>query len=791
MKRLSLSIMSGLCITGLLGMLTGCGRTEGSLPADNSTQSDAPTPADWGKGFVVGPAKEGESLYVTEYIDLKHGTDQIVTAQNRIDSRVNGEHFYTLWYKSMDQGGSYCLDVHSPGNGEPEQTIELVPQQWEIPDGHIRSFDKTGDGFVFLLEAEDTSDTQEGDERGEILRIVYTDEQGAFLSSTDLTPMLSADLAALLSAEQIESILRGSFSMYRDGEGYLYICAARDTVMLVLDGDGNYVTHYDCPAGNPNMITDTIREPAADMSGRLVFPVVYGKDRIVRLIGREGNTLKELGSVNEIITGKWCGMYGTEMYYVTQGGSNMSLMRWNVSTGLRESVLNLDALGVADDKAVEMVIEGERKLCLRVLYGEEDYELMLSDQQPEYKEAVTVAAIEADNEGLYLERSISMMARKAPLYKYVLENGSESESREAFRTRIMADIIAGNGPDILSVSREDMAALADKGLLMPIDQLVSQETLDAVLPAIIEEGTLDGKLMGIAVEARFHTLVTSTEIWPGESWTLDDVLKLAKEKDGLEEIFSYGMTSMDEESILESLIGYDLGNSRFLDMENRVSRFEQGNFMEVLETVKRFSPAGTSSNSNERPTGWEKVKKGTVLADAFLPSTSDFFYGYAMLGEKCNVVGYPVDKGSGNYIDGTGLLVVNANAADPQAVSTFLEYLLSFEDQSTLAYMSGGGSLSVRADMADRSIKYNENLKCYVWKSGDIQNELAGREDGTTYTTEYNDFLRSCRPWNGNDVIFDLVWDEASAFFAGDKDALSVTRAIDNRVQLYLDEMSE
>ena len=92
--------------------------------------------------------------------------------------------------------------------------------------------------------------------------------------------------------------------------------------------------------------------------------------------------------------------------------------------------------------------------------------------------------------------------------------------------------------------------------------------------------------------------------------------------------------------------------------------------------------------------------------------------------------------------------------------------------------------------MADRSIKYNENLKCYVWKSGDIQNELAGREDGTTYTTEYNDFLRSCRPWNGNDVIFDLVWDEASAFFAGDKDALSVTRAIDNRVQLYLDEIS-
>ena len=43
-------------------------------------------------------------------------------------------------------------------------------------------------------------------------------------------------------------------------------------------------------------------------------------------------------------------------------------------------------------------------------------------------------------------------------------------------------------------------------------------------------------------------------------------------------------------------------------------------------------------------------------------------------------------------------------------------------------------------------------------------------------------------PFKGSGPLFDIVWEESMAFFYNDKDALTVTRMIDNRVQLYLDE---
>lgn len=125
--------------------------------------------------------------------------------------------------------------------------------------------------------------------------------------------------------------------------------------------------------------------------------------------------------------------------------------------------------------------------------------------------------------------------------------------------------------------------------------------------------------------------------------------------------------------------------------------------------------------------------------------------------------------------------MVNARSENLEAVSAFLEYLLSFEMQSRL----GMDGISVRTNMADRMIEFDEE-NGYVWIVPSFgMLVLQTFEDPTE---EYNAFLQRCEPYHYNHEIFDIVWEESQAYFFGDKDALTVTRTIDNRVQLYLDE---
>ena len=63
------------------------------------------------------------------------------------------------------------------------------------------------------------------------------------------------------------------------------------------------------------------------------------------------------------------------------------------------------------------------------------------------------------------------------------------------------------------------------------------------------------------------------------------------------------------------------------------------------------------------------------------------------------------------------------------------------------------------------------------------------RPDGTSYLPEYLAFMDSCRLSTGlTDPIVDIIWEEAEAFFAEDKDVQKVADIIQSRVQTYLNE---
>ena len=765
MKKFSISCLILLLITGLLA---GCKSNGSNSSGEQGMESGDSAPADWTVGFQTGPQQEGDSLYVTEFLNLEHGEPEGMTYHYPPDCRAVGECFYALQKYDTQQGRKVFLEIHSLGKSAPEQTVELDTAKWQLPDAYIQSFDLAEDGYVFLVKTESLSDT-DGVELPGSCRIVHTDLQGVLVSQTDLTDVLRGQ-------DLFQTAWENQADLYRDREGFIYLVMDQYSVLLVLDQDGKVVIQYNCGTSRYNKIEGPVR----DNSGRLIFPVYLGEERITRFLGRVEKSLKELAVFQEPMNGEWLGMYDSCMYYVEKKGVSSTLIRWNVGSGLRESVLDMALLGITNVHDLCIVLKGERDVYLRAYSrnaaDSEDFLAALSEQEPERGNPVSLVMLYQGNDGKFLGSTLARFSRNYPQYDIFMD--PEGDDREAYRTRIMADIMSGGGPDILCVSQEDMEILAKAGALIPIDELVSEETLEDLLPNVLQFCTYEGKLTGITPFIMVQTLNTSTSIWAGDSWSLDDVLKLAEEKEGLEGILTYDAIDAPEYNVLHSLVGINIEETRFLDMQNRKSRFEQENFMRVLEVIKRYAPKGDSSNIN----GHRRIEEGTHLAIIEYINNplalSSFIHGFGFEG---NMVGYPTESGGGNYMSPGGFLVVNAKSENLEAVSVFLEYLLSFETQSRLGF----DGISVRSNMADRLIEFNE-MYGYVWiapSTGMLI--LQTFEDPTE---EYNALLERCEPYHYNHEIFDIVWEESQAYFSGDRDALAVTQAIDNRVQLYLDE---
>lgn len=103
------------------------------------------------------------------------------------------------------------------------------------------------------------------------------------------------------------------------------------------------------------------------------------------------------------------------------------------------------------------------------------------------------------------------------------------EDRDDYRTQVMTQMVAGEGPDILYVSRDDMEILYKKWLIADLREYISDNTLNTVMPNALELGNKDGKLVGMAAGVMAYTLMVQDDVWSGDNWTIDDMISLLEE----------------------------------------------------------------------------------------------------------------------------------------------------------------------------------------------------------------------------------------------------------------------
>lgn len=743
-------------------LLTACG---------NASDKDTPAPDlqaagyDWkAEGFKTGSGLEEGLLFTIAY-DKIECTKPLGSIGADYNQAVYGNIFYILdqYYTSQD---TICNFWKINTDTQDSEKLALTSDQWGIPKGNILGMDVAADQFVFWV-ASDYVKEKGGRFTAGHYYIVYTDAQGNQLKSMDIIETLRSN-----GIWENQPNAYAGTTICCDSEGNLYLCDEEKRAVYLLDQEGLVKSSYTCSPATEMDVFKSIRTS----DGEVIF--VFGNFDTLDFIWLEPETgmAKQLATVTEMGNIlKWYGLYGDTIYCA----SKKQLIGWNVSTGERKILLDLEENAIGRVANTSLLVNGE-SIKLLTMEADKRYVLTLSAEEPIMSGEITFVNICGENS--YLAGRAASFSRENPTFgiNYQVEENKE---------RVLMEMMTGAGPDILYVSSEDLDHLQANGVLGDMKQLLSKETQDMLLPGALEMGSYGGELLGLPVSVSVRSLVTSRKYWQGTAWSLEDVLSILKEHEELSGLFTDGFGQDNYYYNMYFLVGMDLEHSSLI--VNGEGKFDSLIFKEIMFWVKKktnnksgFGYAGPVTEAVAKA-----LREGEYLGIEFFVSSMANFGSYlARMGEDFQPTGYPTETGRGHYMQSSdgGMIVVNQAAIEKAGIGELVEYLFSLEGQQYI----GEYSISVRMDIPESQLMYMEEQGQYFWvfPNGNMI-LLPDKYDGTSYLDEYVEFLKNAVPYPVySDELFNIIMEEADGYFTSGKSLDEVTEVIQRRIQVNLDE---
>ncbi|MBE5872975.1 MAG: carbohydrate ABC transporter substrate-binding protein [Lachnospiraceae bacterium] len=754
----------GKCIF-LLGMLfvlslSGCAKQPEQVKGIEDTV--VKTEVDWEQGFTVGEVKEGQEWNTCDFQRI----NQTRTGEGDYKggkALTNSLHeFVEIAYYVENGEMNYYIKRISPEGQELSETV-IDKSSWGTEESQIFAYDVVGEKMYFGVSEQGS--VKSAFALPEHVYIMTVDKDGKLLAKVDLR----AGLASLGCNES-------PAFFYVDGEGYIYV-QTQDTeqrgAMYVMDSAGNGVLSYLCDMP----YKDIFFTPVRDNHGRQFIPLYEYSDKATILLWMDSNhQWKELARLEGKTISTWFGMDENLVFY--QNGDK--LVRWDVTSGNAEALLSLKSNGF-DGWQTLLAWNEEGQFYLRSRSTDKDWVVRLTSEPLPYTEPLVFGLDKEMGVTALVESAVVTYSREQAV---PIEIQGDSDTNGV--SRLQMEMVNGKGPDIMYVFYEDMVNLQRGGALLDLSDMLPASVTDTFLPQAVELGTLGDGFYGIPVSLELQTMFVDKEVWNESGWTMDEVLELAEGMPELEYIFTEQWLSY---WVFEFFI-YDITQrkSKYIDWENGESRFEELDFMAFLEKMKTYYEKEGDQCEYQQETGMDKIAAHKALG--FVDGRCNpFAFNNHMVkyGDIVVPVGYPAEDRQGHYLEARKLLVVNANISEEkkEKVRDFLQYMVGEEVQKNISYEA----ISIIDGLFFRDITYDESMECYcyVGRNG-YRGILDAREDGTNYLEEYRELLKKATPLTGNQDLLNIIAEEIQPFFIGDRSALDVTRKIDNRVQLYLDE---
>lgn len=780
MSRKYASFLSFILIVA--AVMTGCGGAE--VSGEEVSVSNAPPrqAIDWDTYRMAQPqqAADGSQWYLAEYHDdwLTSSDEGYRVSYQGVSASCGNIYYKLQYYSDSDSQAWDYVDLFDAQTGQSFH-IALDPAQWGLPeDAWLLDVDMVDDQrAVFLFRSRGKT----GSPLSCCTLVSYHLTDG-LQNTLDLLPAL-AEAGITEETELLLDSTKKSFLCDPNGYSYLFwdeqllVISDAGELLCQMGQDGETMPSYLCKTavGFPIFTTKNRNDPTAYTYSYRAYDPVAGE-------------MRSLGT-SPVMTLRYSCMDDFGDLYYFEGDK---IVRWNTLSGQQENIFDCSANDICPNlsslKVMTVRENGDLVIMDDITQNKNIY--VLSPDPPEIDTTLTL-----DASFFYdplVESAAARFSMKHPGVRIEYSNADSDDADgwndfQAYTNRLIDRIVAGDAPDMFIVSAENMQILYEKGALADLSGVIPPETQEQVFGGVWNAGTIDGKLIGLATRINVSSILVSDDIWPYDTWTLEDILTLADHAsaDTLKGLVPLSGSQPLASDVLEWLALSDLDSS-LVDRGSGVCHFDSPQFRRLLEYCKNTPiPEPDPNLQNTAPA--QAVRDGEYLAYACSPgSFMDFSFTMSLFPENYHWVGIPTQGESGALSNVGAFLVVSRDTENMNLIREFLPTVYDYD----LARQHPRQCL--RKDVFREQVFVPGWASTVQFSVGEGRYLIVeGKPDGTSYAEDYIALLDSSVPQPPRDsVIADIVLEEVAPYFAGDKDIDTVIKLIQNRVQLYLYENS-
>lgn len=378
----------------------------------------------------------------------------------------------------------------------------------------------------------------------------------------------------------------------------------------------------------------------------------------------------------------------------------------------------------------------------------------------------------------WITNKISQFNMMSDTYQVILENSFDAREWEDLFRLTSVQIATGKGPDILcgdNMPQGFISGMLEKGALEDLATYMEASGIreEDYFPLTFASWRQGEKIYGVKYRMslqgeRINKDILGTDETP-DIGTLAEAL-LAMEEDG---VYYKNWSSGD---VLDSFFEGTDSLWGMVDWESGTCDFNTPLFGKLLEAAKRHGYDG------------RKNQESTIMDTRRLSNFVFYSYWEQQEEEKSVVSGVLFDDGCYAAVMPYYTLAVNANSPNKEGAWEFISFLLSEECQSADLDLSIAPvnrkvfDTWVQWSIADQTgIKYQNGVRNWgLYRDADASEERQA---------EYIKIIEEAKPLPmRTESIRKIILEEAEDYFNGYKSAEEVSKVVNNRVQLYLDE---
>ena len=369
---------------------------------------------------------------------------------------------------------------------------------------------------------------------------------------------------------------------------------------------------------------------------------------------------------------------------------------------------------------------------------------------------------------------------------YLKDFAASQEEEEAAKTRLIADIVSGNGPDILnplglSMEMEELISLGAFEDLNPYLDQSSVLDREDMIESVLNAETYDGVLISIPASFSVYTYFgSSPKVGEEMGWAREDVIALLEANPGATICDGFDKTG---------ILFFCLDFNDYVDWERALCSFDSEEFKDLLEFVAQLSvPEDSAFDSGGWDAVMERLRSGeTLLLFTGVSGFTDLQLVQERFQSEVTAIGYPTSDGSVNSnISVQDTAVILSQTKVKEGAWEFIEYYLTKgNDRYRFGFPNSWSKLEelIVTESSRYEVRYKMGEDYWYEAHIPTQEEI----DAVL------DIIRAGKNMNlsADEVMLrQIIGEEAVALFQGQKTVDQVADAIQRRAALYVSENS-